>query len=246
MKPISRSPSYVFQDRYSFYFRIRIPQDLQPYLKKKELRYSLRTGYLSEAKDKARAMAVYVQMIFKLIRKGDRKIMKLTDEQITEMVKTYLERLLDEYDKPTPSIDKLFEDGIMPAFSDEEYVSDLEDSKREYKSYRISGNYQPVYDKVDKLLTEHGVTDIDKTNESYWKLCQEIINAEIVGFKREIIKYTKDDSVSEIKPITENNRINEPEVTDDDQGELLSEVIDKFVAEKGIGWSEPTNSFASG
>ena len=235
----SRTPSYLVRNSYSYCFRMYVPRDLRTYINRKELRYSLRTGYVSEAKDKARAIAVYVQMIFKLIRKGDPQIMKLTHEQINEMVKTYLERIIDEYDKPTPPLEKLLEDGIIPAFSNEEYLSDLEDSKREYESYLISGNYKPIYEKADKLLGEQGVTDIDKNHESYWKLCRELMKAEIVGFKREIIKYTKDDSVPEIKPVIENNLANEPEAAVD-QGELISTIMDKYVAEIGSQWEPET------
>ena len=46
------SPSYLIRNRYSYCFRLHVPADLQVYIGKKELRYSLRTGYLSEAKFK--------------------------------------------------------------------------------------------------------------------------------------------------------------------------------------------------
>jgi hypothetical protein len=38
------SPSYLIRNRYSYGFRLRVPADLQEYVGKKELRYSLRTG----------------------------------------------------------------------------------------------------------------------------------------------------------------------------------------------------------
>ena len=51
---ISKSPSYLIRNPYTYCFRMNVPKDLQPYIGKKELRYSLRTGYLGVAKQKAR------------------------------------------------------------------------------------------------------------------------------------------------------------------------------------------------
>jgi Domain of unknown function (DUF6538) len=54
MKQINKSPSYLIRNPYSYCFRMIIPKDLRPYFDKKELGYSLRTGYLYFAKLKAR------------------------------------------------------------------------------------------------------------------------------------------------------------------------------------------------
>ena len=58
---ISRSPSYLVKNPFSFCFRINVPKDLQAYVGRKELRYSLKTGYLSDAKHKARIIAGQIQ-----------------------------------------------------------------------------------------------------------------------------------------------------------------------------------------
>ena len=47
---ISRSPSYLVRNPFSFCFRMNVPKDLQVYVGRKELRYFLNTGYLSHAK----------------------------------------------------------------------------------------------------------------------------------------------------------------------------------------------------
>jgi len=41
------SPSYLVRNHYSYCFRMNVPMDLQPFIGKKELRYSLKTGYLA-------------------------------------------------------------------------------------------------------------------------------------------------------------------------------------------------------
>jgi hypothetical protein len=69
MKPSVKSPSYIVQGPYSYYFRINVPIDLYRFVRKKELRYSLKTGYLGIAKQKARYLAGQVQSIFRVLRK---------------------------------------------------------------------------------------------------------------------------------------------------------------------------------
>ena len=54
MKTSTKSPSYIVRNAYSYCFRMNVPQDLHRLVGKKELRYSLKTGYLGVAKQKAR------------------------------------------------------------------------------------------------------------------------------------------------------------------------------------------------
>ena len=90
---ISKSPSYLIRNPYTYCFRMNVPKDLQPYIGKKELRYSLRTGYLGVAKEKARYVAGHVQSIFRILRKGT--IVNLSDDQIKELVKKYIKDSLE-------------------------------------------------------------------------------------------------------------------------------------------------------
>ena len=79
--PLNCSPSYLCKTPYSYCFRIRIPWDLQDRIGKKELRYSLKTGYLPEAKSKARLMAGQVQRLFRHMRKGTTIMTGLSTEE---------------------------------------------------------------------------------------------------------------------------------------------------------------------
>ncbi len=49
---------------------MKVPQELQLYFGKKELRYSLKTGYLGDAKFKARYLAGNIQQLFVYLMKG--------------------------------------------------------------------------------------------------------------------------------------------------------------------------------
>ncbi len=52
MNPLSKSPSYIIRNPYSYCFRMKVPIDIQGWISKKELRYSHKTGYLGIAKQK--------------------------------------------------------------------------------------------------------------------------------------------------------------------------------------------------
>jgi hypothetical protein len=81
---------------------MNVPKDLQPYVGRKELRYSLKTGYLGKAKYKARIIAGQVQRVFKFLRKGNPSFMKLSEKQIQEMIQKYFKKLIETYDQPSP------------------------------------------------------------------------------------------------------------------------------------------------
>ncbi len=95
MKPCSKSPNYLVRNHYSYCFRINVPKDLQKVVGKKELRYSLKTGYCTDAKYKARILSGQVQLIFQLPRKGGAILSQLSDAQIQKLVTQYIKRSLD-------------------------------------------------------------------------------------------------------------------------------------------------------
>ena len=91
MGKATRSPSYLVRNPYSYCFRINVPTDIQPYIGKKELRRSLRTGYMSVAKQKARKMAAEVQILFEWIRETA-MIGDLSDNDIQQMVNEHIQK----------------------------------------------------------------------------------------------------------------------------------------------------------
>ena len=59
---------------------------------KKELRYSLKTGYIGIAKNKARYLAGQAQLIFRLVKKGGTALSKLSDDQIKALIDLAVEK----------------------------------------------------------------------------------------------------------------------------------------------------------
>jgi hypothetical protein len=92
MKPSSRSPAYIVRAPFSYCFRLNVPADLQRFVGKREIRYSLRTGYLGVAKSKARFLAVSIQLLFRTLRRGGSILTDLDDSKIRGLVNEYLEQ----------------------------------------------------------------------------------------------------------------------------------------------------------
>lgn len=170
---------------------MKVPLDLRSIITKKELRYSLGTGNLSDAKNKARLMAGQVQLFFKDIQRGRLTDMKLSSTQIYDMIKKFRDRLLQEYDKPAKSKQHMDEQDYKTWASDEDAVLGsidvLDDKKAEYNIKILSGDYDEAEPEADRLLIEEGITesDIDKTSTEYDKLCAGIYRAKIYDFNHQ-------------------------------------------------------------
>ena len=65
---VSAAPTYLLQTPSGYYFRLRIPEDLQPLVGRGEFRYSLKCGALRIAKHRARCIASFVQTLFLKVR----------------------------------------------------------------------------------------------------------------------------------------------------------------------------------
>ena len=104
MECTSHSPSYLVRNAHSYCFRLIVPKDLQKFVGKTELRYTLRTGSIGIAKQKSRFLAGQVQFIFQLLRKGFSWMGKLSENPVQQLVGEYIKRSID-------GLDKVFEGG---------------------------------------------------------------------------------------------------------------------------------------
>ena len=95
MPHTSKSPSYLARNAYSYYFRMNVPSDLQLYVGKRELRYTLKTGYIGQAKHKARYLASQVHILFNYLRRNQSIMSKLTKAQILVLIKQYIKKQYD-------------------------------------------------------------------------------------------------------------------------------------------------------
>ena len=99
MRPVTKTPRYLIRNHYSYCFRMAVPKHLQKLVGKKELRYSLKTGYLGVAKYKARLLAGQVQHVFKSLRTREVRLSVLSDEQIQNLVSQHIRGFLEQLEE---------------------------------------------------------------------------------------------------------------------------------------------------
>lgn len=227
------SPSYLVKNPYSYCFRIKVPKNLQTITSRKELRYSLGTGILSDAKIKARFLAGQFQLLFKKIQH-----MNLTKEQINQLINSHKKRIFEGYDRPTMYGQY---DDLTP-MEKQNFRKNEAQWSYGYKGWLLdtifSGNYSDkkiqswdaneealsVEQAADKILREHGINpdNIQKKTLEYSYLCKKLIQAEIAG-----IDYYIKQLNGEV--IEEQDKFPEATTQDPvDSGPLLSEVMEKF------------------
>ena len=181
MKRNNGSPSYLVRNPYSYCFRMKVPKDLHKFVGKKELRYSLKTGYVGVAKQKARFVAGQVQLIFRFLRKGGRLLAKLSDGQIQKLVHQYIKTAIEDWDKLF--YEELDEEVYPPPFTNERefisYVNSLDDIQKDMIANLNLGEFSMLEKPINGLLKKNGINHVAKSSLEYRQLCAEIHKAEI-------------------------------------------------------------------
>jgi len=167
------SPLYLVRQQSSWCFRIRVPDDLRGKIGKKELRYSLKTGSIGEAKIKARRAASGAQLLFSRLRKDKGVMDELSGFQIQEMLEEYIRRSLEDEEEMWINTNRpLNPDEVSEGIEALEYVlSDL-------KEALASADHRHAERIADELLDEKGLR-LDKDSPTYKKFCREILKAQI-------------------------------------------------------------------
>lgn len=97
MPQITRPATHLYRKGMTFYFRHVIPNDIRDSLGRSEIRISLQTGYLAEAKPKAQILASGMKSIIAQIRNGD---FPMDDfDRIKFFLRDFLERFLKEHEQ---------------------------------------------------------------------------------------------------------------------------------------------------
>jgi hypothetical protein len=162
MSIASRSPSYLARNAYSYYFRINVPRDLRPFIAKRELRHTLKTGYIGQAKHRARYLASQVHIMFGYLRSNHPMVSKLSKDQIQALVKQYIR---DKY----AYIDQMF---------------DTEDFRREFKSFEVdkSDNRTEAKDAALEVMIVNREIFVDRCRSDLIEGDFKALNDEIINF----------------------------------------------------------------
>lgn len=169
MNTYTKSPSYLVRNRYSYCFRMMVPAELQKLVGKKELRYTLKTGYLGVAKQKARFVAGQVQLIFRFLQKGSTTLTKLSDEQIKKLIHQYIKNQIESWDKA------FYEDwNDEPGLRPYQVIDFFEPIRDDLIDGLNLGDFSMLEQPIGMLLKENKISEIDKASLEYRKLCAEI------------------------------------------------------------------------
>ena len=176
--PIS-SPSYILRTprRGCYYFRMKVPLDLRGCIGKKELRASLRTGYLAEAHPMARLIAGRVQQLFRKLRinSGDNNDMTQLDQaKINDIIKSFIKDSLDEEESLRINRQRPLTDDEVEQRA--EFLGLLQADRREALA---KSDFRPAFNLTDDAIQTHELDIKDKGSEDYRVLSRELMKAQI-------------------------------------------------------------------
>ena len=179
MHHTSHSPYYLVRTARSCYcFRLTVPKDLREIVGKTELRYSLQTGFLGQAKQKSRFVAGQVQLLFGILRRGLKGMGKLSEGQVPELVGKFVKQSIERWDR---ALEDVGAEEIPPFDGPEGFYGhiDLLSAIRDDLVIELNrGNYQMLERSIQGLLKENGIEEVDKESPAYRRLAVAIHQAE--------------------------------------------------------------------
>jgi integrase len=257
----SSSVTYLSRNPFSYCFRIKIPNDLQGKIGKKELRYSLKTGYLGKAKSDARQLAGICQMLFDQLREAE-FVKKLNTKDIQYIVNQTIRSYLRQFESrriigaqkyvPTSDTSELQEmaerSGIkMPAVLDFT-LSELPENALAMTTKALKASDNSLYKDTIHLLLKMWNLNYDRNAPEYLLISREFIKAMNTWSRVELNRnggnYTDDvENLFPVPPVSELSLITEQvkktsKASDDDP--LISQVVQKYVQENSVKWDNRT------
>jgi hypothetical protein len=204
--PTKSYSTYLVRTPYSYCFRLAVPSDLQTFIGKKELRYSLKTGYLSAAKRKARYLAGVYQEYFVLIREL-LKMGDITEEEIRELINASFRDQLKHFENlriyMSPTDIESYREAIqkgLPTVT--QFISEfLKDYEKVGEEQLNLGHMIVSANNLDNILSDNNI-EMDKDSFLYKKMCREyaIIRKKYIEIERKRSKGDYSDDIEEIFP----------------------------------------------
>jgi hypothetical protein len=155
---------------------MKVPLDLQPCVGKKELRASLRTGYLTDAKSMSRLIAGRVQQLFRKLRGGLNDMTKLDQAKINDIIRGFIKDSLDEEEDTRINRQRPFTDDDVNKRA--EFLGFLQADHREALAKSDLNTSTIARQMTNDVIETHGL-DIKKDSGDYRKLSREILKAHI-------------------------------------------------------------------
>ncbi len=166
------APSYLTKHRNGLYFRIRIPSDLQPIVGFFEIKKSLNTRYLKEARPKAIKLASTSHAIFDEFRRRREDVMsgRLSRDTIKKLAHQWLDEALEEERGYRLSrkwdLEELDKRNEQMSMLETDALEDLE-----------CCNFKRVEKRADSLLKTEQV-EFSKDSREYKEFCAALLEVE--------------------------------------------------------------------
>lgn len=259
-----KTATYLFQNPRSshFFFRVRVPGWLRRAVRTRELRYTLETADLIEARYRALKLARAAKDLFTQLKHGD--VMELTKETIDRLMKEHLRELLDEAEADRAATAKPWTRERL-----EEQDFGLWSLAGDARESLALNDYSEISKHVDELLRQKGLEGVEKGSETYGRLCRELLKVHIRFYEIEQRRLWGDysDHVEEelskpeptlrpaaggliVRPsvsapaaaMVEKPSVGLQQIHSTEGGALLSRVIQEYAEEKkrGGAWSPKT------
>jgi len=182
---------YLSKIGNTYYFRLRIPKDVQTYFPTKELRRSLGTSKYKLAKSRVHQFSSNAERIFTMIRSG-----ALSDDQIQRIVKQYLDASIFLHERQR-NAEAIFEDKTLQqkVNADNKFINDIIESDEGFDLYtemlqhdistkqrqlgRKKAHELPEITRLADMFVRRHCLNVVPGSIEYVKLCNEILRANI-------------------------------------------------------------------
>ncbi len=171
----------------TYYFRLRIPQDIAPYFSRKEIWKSLKTKNYKSARTTISKLLYHTERLFLHLRSG-----MYNDTQMKQLVKNYLHAYLNRVESLRSIAMVRYEsEGQQQITADTDAdvivvtsVNAIDELIASRKVKLLKNDFSWLSTRVDRYIQENGLT-IDKDSVEYSTFCREILKAEIEALKVE-------------------------------------------------------------
>ena len=214
-------PSYLVRRPSGWHFRIRVPQDLQPLLARRELRCSLARHDALEAARLARHLYCGADRIFRRLRARARQQQPMNDTEIHHLLDQHLRELLADTEEDRAV------SGPIDRWVQEHEQHDFEHIRESSQEALARNDLADATWEVDKLLSKQEIK-LEPDSPAYKKLCRGMLSTRAQLAEIEVARcqgdYSKD--LAAVAPVAPSRT--QVETTDPDAPKV-SELRDKYL-----------------
>ena len=166
-----------------FYYRVRIPHELQPCFGGKiELKVSLRSRRYDIAKRMVKGLSYSTEQLFTLLR---RNLTLLPEAQLKKLVADHFRQALDDAEEARLHSENLLLDH---GEGDDDPLEGLELHLVELQEDLAFGRYTSGESTADTILSQAGLTGIPKDSLEYRRVCRESLKGVIEATRIELAR----------------------------------------------------------